>query len=99
VWHYLVREDQQKRQIYLNQRIYLVGFYHNHDLVGSDIFKIEGTYELIEEKEAYGKEVRLTNNPAEDSFPARSPDGEKIAFCSDRDGNFEIYIRTIDSLE
>ncbi|HEX7177094.1 MAG TPA: DUF4394 domain-containing protein [Pyrinomonadaceae bacterium] len=38
---------------------------------------------------------RLTNNPAFDGRPGASPDGERIAFTSDRDGNnFEIYVMT-----
>ncbi len=36
--------------------------------------------------------TRITNNPAEDVYPAWSPDGSKLAFASNRDGNFEIYI-------
>src|SRR3712207_7883333 len=34
---------------------------------------------------------RLTNNPANDSVPAWSPDGSKIVFESRREGNAEIY--------
>jgi Tol biopolymer transport system component len=36
--------------------------------------------------------ANLTNNPALDIHPAWSPDGSKIAFVTDRDGNFEIYV-------
>ena len=32
----------------------------------------------------------------EDMFSAWSPDGTKIAFTSDRDGNFEIYVMNAD---
>src|SRR5215212_9422959 len=41
---------------------------------------------------ANGTQVdRLTNNTAIDDYAAWSPDGNRIAFESDRDGNPEIY--------
>ena len=39
---------------------------------------------------------RLTNNSADDWHPAWSPDGARIAFVSDRDGNDEIYVMNAD---
>ena len=36
--------------------------------------------------------VNLSNNLADDRFPAWSPDGTKIAFHTKRDGNWEIYV-------
>ena len=42
------------------------------------------------------RQTRLTNNPAEDDFPAWSPDGSKIAFASNRDGHYEIYLMNAD---
>jgi Tol biopolymer transport system component len=39
---------------------------------------------------------RLTRNKAEDWFPAWSPDGKRIAFSSNRDGNHEIYVMDAD---
>jgi Tol biopolymer transport system component len=33
---------------------------------------------------------------AKDHFPSWSPDGTRIVFCSDRDGNYEIYIMNTD---
>jgi TolB protein len=41
-------------------------------------------------------QVNLTNNPARDDSPAWSPDGSRIAFTSDRDGNAEVYVMNAD---
>lgn len=35
--------------------------------------------------------LRLTNDPADDFHPRWSPDGQRIAFASNRDGDYEIY--------
>jgi Tol biopolymer transport system component len=35
---------------------------------------------------------RLTDNAVADQTPAVSPDGQRIAFASNRDGNYEIYV-------
>ncbi len=40
--------------------------------------------------------VDLTNNDASDTYPAYSPDGKQIAFCSDRAGKSELYIMNED---
>jgi PKD repeat protein len=40
--------------------------------------------------------VNLTNHPAYDTGPAWSPDGAKIAFVSDRDGPFDLYVMNAD---
>jgi len=39
---------------------------------------------------------RLTNNAFADTSPVFSPDGQKIAFSSERDGNWEIYVMDSD---
>jgi Tol biopolymer transport system component len=38
----------------------------------------------------------LTNHPAEDFHPRWSPDGSRIAFASNRDGDFDIYTIRVD---
>jgi len=39
---------------------------------------------------------RRSNNPAVDAAPAWSPDGRRLAFHTNRDGNVEIYIMNAD---
>ena len=41
-------------------------------------------------------QTRITNNPGNDGPSSWSPDGSKIAFSSDRDGNSEIYTMNAD---
>ena len=43
-----------------------------------------------------GSVVRLTSNNFFDGYPSWSPDGQKIAFSSDRDGNVELYVMNQD---
>src|SRR5919109_5684276 len=42
------------------------------------------------------EQTRLTDNDADDFDPTWSPDGTKIAFSSNRDGNLEIYVMNAD---
>ena len=39
---------------------------------------------------------RLTNNPAQDGLPTLSPDGKYVAFVSDRDGTWQIWVRPVE---
>src|SRR6266571_2231042 len=56
----------------------------------------DGNYEIYVANADGSGPSRLTNHPAEDRFPAWSPDGTRIAFVSDRDGNPEIYVMNAD---
>ncbi|MBA2714516.1 MAG: PD40 domain-containing protein [Rubrobacteraceae bacterium] len=55
--------------------------------IESDVYKVDvdGT-----------GEVRLTDAPGLDGMSSWSPDGRRIAFVSDRDGNWEIYVMAPD---
>ena len=40
--------------------------------------------------------TQLTSNTTDDTSPRWSPDGSRIVFTSERDGNYEIYIMSAD---
>lgn len=44
-----------------------------------------------------GPQRNVTNSPATDQGPAFSPDGNLMAFHTNRDGNFEIYVKDMDA--
>ena len=52
-----------------------------------EIFRLDG----IEGRPGF-RLYNLTNHSAEDRNPSRSPDGLWVAFQSNRDGNFELYL-------
>jgi Tol biopolymer transport system component len=65
-----------------------------------------GNYGNEENSEIYiadlannGNITQLTNNSYSDKFPSWSPDGQWLAFHSDRDGNIELYIMKADGSE
>src|SRR5579864_7438791 len=41
---------------------------------------------------AGGTALRLSSPPGEESFPRFSPDGTKLAFSADYDGNVDVYV-------
>lgn len=56
----------------------------------------EGNYEIyildITDPNGENHLTNLTNHPARDSYPAFSPDGQWLAFVSDRSGTSRIYL-------
>jgi len=57
----------------------------------------DGTPEIYVMETDGSNPVNLSGNPAYDTGPALSPDGTRIAFASDRDGNeSEIYVMDAD---
>ena len=51
-----------------------------------------GNFEIYMIRADGSEERRLTDDPGQDLYPAWSPDGEHIAFSTDREGNLEIYL-------
>ena len=66
---------------------------------GHVVHNLDITYEIYVMDADGGNEQRLTENRHNDRHPSWSPDGERIAFVSDRKGNWEnsdIYVMDAD---
>lgn len=57
---------------------------------GRIVFARDGS-EIYTMNEDGSDQINLTNNAAIDTEPAYSPDGQKIIFSSNREGNYDIY--------
>ena len=70
-------------------------FFSNRD---GHVHVIQGVpaYEIYVMDADGGNQRRLTNDLSDDRDPSWSPDGKRIAFQSDRDGNPEIYVMDAD---
>ena len=69
----------------------------NPALFGKIVFSRLGTdYEIFSMNADGSNQLNLTNNPNYDTKPKWSPDGSKIVFVSNRDGNDEIYTMNSD---
>jgi Tol biopolymer transport system component len=60
------------------------------------IENLNGNFEIYLMKADGTGQRRLTINGASDMLPCWSPDSQKIAFCSSRDGGRSIYVMNID---
>ncbi len=53
-----------------------------------------GTYDVWEYDLARGTPSRFTFDPKQDGYPVWSPDGSRIAFSSNRDGHYQLYVKS-----
>jgi Tol biopolymer transport system component len=70
-----------------------IAFYSDRGSIGENIVEI-----FVMNPDGTG-ETRLTTTTSENADPVWSPDGSKIAFSSDRDGNYEIYVMNSDGTQ
>lgn len=61
---------------------------------GTVVFTCQG--DLWRVDSGGGRAERLTANPAYDRDPVFSPDGQWLAFASDREGSFDVYVMPAD---
>ena len=79
----------------------MVGEQDSTDTAGRIAFHShrDGNREIYVMNADGARATRLTDNSAEDGFPAWSPDGNRITFVSDRAGNHHIYTMNADGSE
>jgi Tol biopolymer transport system component/serine/threonine protein kinase len=63
--------------------------------IGAFIFRLVGNRSRADEAPAISRVVQITSWAGLDFYPALSPDGNTLAFSSDRTGSFEIYVKQL----
>lgn len=58
--------------------------------------RVDNNWDIYAVDPADGTRIRLTADPAQDRFPAWSPDGSQLAFASRRNGFWNLYLLTAD---
>ena len=58
--------------------------------------RIENNWDIYALDPATRERTRLTADPAEDRYPAFSPDGQRLAFASRRSGHWNLYVLSAD---
>ena len=66
------------------------------DLESGKVVDLSVTLALTPLGDGSAPEISVYGPPSVGWFPARSPDGSKVVFASDRDGNGEIYVMRAD---
>ncbi len=72
--------------------------YVRQPAISPDGEKVLFTYQgdIWQVSHAGGLATRITSHPANEQFPAWSPDGSSLAFSSDRNGNYDIFSLSLD---
>lgn len=72
------------------------------DLAPDGAWMVFASTQHHEQADLYRKSVdgrvvtQLTNDPAQDVMPEVSPDGSRVAFASDRHGNWDVFVMSSD---
>lgn len=79
-----------------------VGEDFDPDIDPSGSFMVYASTQHNHNADLYRKDIngrtttQLTNDAAEDVMPEISPDGSKVAFASDRSGNWDVYVMDVE---
>ncbi len=71
-------------------------FAGSNGAIAFDGFGADGELDIFAMRPNGHGAVNLTNTPGADQQPAWSPDGDRIAFASNRDGDFEVFVMRAD---
>lgn len=89
---FLIREDQG----ILIEHTWYNRFYLLYSTEENGKHNIHFTHNSLSGEYEDSKDVSFLNSEANDAYPCVSPDRSSLYFCSDREGNFDIYIAETD---